>query len=838
MVLTAGTRLGPYEIQTLLGAGGMGEVYLARDTGLNRDVAVKVLPPSFARDAERMARFHREAQVLAALNHPNIAAIYGLGESDETRFLVLEYVPGDTLRGPVRAEEAVSIALQIADALEAAHEKGIVHRDLKPANIKITPQGRVKVLDFGLAKALNEDTTGSADTLTAGATRAGAVLGTAGYMSPEQARGKPLDKRTDIWAFGCVLYELLTGRQAFGRETASDSMVAILDRDADWTALPDATPPHVRRLLRYCLQKDTALRLRDAGDARLELQEPFSTAAPKPTRFGGGLWTLVAALLLGLALGSSLLVWRPPQRGYWRLAASGPKQVLRHAGPVFDAGLSPDGKQFAYVYQSELYLQTIGGGEPRRLTADGLRKSWPRFSSEGNRLIFEIVRAENRQALYVLDLPAGTPRLLVDDAVKGIWSPDGSKLAFIRPGLREAFVADAEGRQPHSVGSVRRWVLSGPSWSPDGGSLCLVDQGKVFLVSADGSSRKQVPGPEKVLAAQFTPDGEYLLVTKATGTRTHQIYQVRPSGGVLIPFVVGPHDVASLTFSRDGKSMLGIAGSGGTNLALFEPAEKEAEGGFQQVTFTGDVDWGLTLSPDEKRIAFLRFRGASNDDIWIVNVDGSDPRQLTTGTYRPGDLAWSPDGRTIASSGSDHQLWTIRLDEGNSRSFPTVAGDKSNPSYSADGKSLIFELTRSGKTDLWLAPAAGGHGSALTEDGVSMEPRAAPSGTLVAFFRQTPAKTHELAILNTLNRQVRVVATAETLAKSGKLDLRPPRWSRDGQFLFISVSSGLLRVRSAGGALERFSFPTGGPFEVLSDRRILTYRSSGTVEPWFYDDVQ
>ena len=268
MTITRGTRLGPYEIVSALGAGGMGEVYRAHDTTLGRDVAIKVLPEAFAHDRDRLSRFEREAKMLAALNHPNIAAIYGLELSSGASYLAMELVSGETLEeriakaGPLPAEEALAIARQIAEALEAAHEKGIIHRDLKPANVKVTPEGKVKVLDFGLAKALAGDSAGGdpsdSPTVTDAATIPGAILGTAAYMSPEQARGKPVDKRTDIWAFGCVLYELLTAKRAFPGENPAEILAAVLTKEPDWMALPAAAPAKIRELLRRCLQKDPA----------------------------------------------------------------------------------------------------------------------------------------------------------------------------------------------------------------------------------------------------------------------------------------------------------------------------------------------------------------------------------------------------------------------------------------------------------------------------------------------------------------------------------------------------------------------------------------------------
>jgi serine/threonine protein kinase len=294
MPISTGTRLGSYELGVQIGAGGMGEVYQAHDTKLERDVAIKILPEAFAHDPERLSRFQREAKMLASLNHPNIATIHGLEQSNGTSYLVMELVSGETLHERIKREgalpidEALKVCIQVAEALEAAHEKGIIHRDLKPANVKVTSEGKVKVLDFGLAKAFAGDVVDSnpsqSPTLSAVATMQGVLLGTAAYMSPEQARGKAVDKRTDIWAFGCVLYELLTGKQAFNGEDITDILAAVVRAEPDWQALPAGTPVQVRALLRRCLQKDKTLRLRDAGDARIEIQEALTApATAKPT---------------------------------------------------------------------------------------------------------------------------------------------------------------------------------------------------------------------------------------------------------------------------------------------------------------------------------------------------------------------------------------------------------------------------------------------------------------------------------------------------------------------------------------------------------------------------
>jgi serine/threonine protein kinase len=370
MALNSGTQLGPYEVIAPLGAGGMGEVYRARDTKLGRNVALKVLPAAFASDADRMARFQREAQVLASLNHPSIATIHGLEETGSTRALVMELVEGPTLaeriaQGPITINEALPIAKQIAEALEYAHERSVIHRDLKPANVKVTSDGAVKVLDFGLAKALATEASGAnlanSPTISIAATQAGVILGTAAYMSPEQAKGKSVDRRTDIWAFGCVFYEMLTGKQAFEGETVSDVLAAVIMKDPDWTAVPASTPASIRQLLRRCLEKDSKRRLRDIGEARIAIEETLSGDAETPAPTVGAIqelrlqppwrrvakWASAAILLLLVGVGGMWLESRhvtPPPRWSGDLLggssiALGPRIFARRSHP----GLSGHG---------------------------------------------------------------------------------------------------------------------------------------------------------------------------------------------------------------------------------------------------------------------------------------------------------------------------------------------------------------------------------------------------------------------------------------------------------------------------------------------------------------
>ena len=401
MPLALGTTLGVYEVLAAIGAGGMGEVYKARDTKLDRDVALKILPDAFVNDPERLARFQREAKVLASLNHPNIAAIYGLEESGESPALVLEYVEGPTLqdriaKGPISLDEALPIARQIAEALEAAHEQGIIHRDLKPANVKVKADGTVKVLDFGLAKALGPDLSdldaanSPTMTMTAAATKMGVIMGTAAYMSPEQAKGRQVDKRADIWAFGVVLFEMLTGRQAFQGEDISSTLAKVIEREPDWTQIPTRTPGAIQKLLRRCLTKDRKRRIPDIGIANIKIDEMLGGAG-EPTDTATtvvaqpGLWqqpVSVAAIVLGAVVVTALAVWlmtrsAPPE--VTRLVITTPSnEPLAINRLDVDVAISPDGRHIVYVSRAadgrNLYVRPVNEFVPTLLAEGSVRQ--------------------------------------------------------------------------------------------------------------------------------------------------------------------------------------------------------------------------------------------------------------------------------------------------------------------------------------------------------------------------------------------------------------------------------------------------------------------------------
>ena len=420
MSLSAGDHLGPYTILGPLGSGGMGEVYRAHDPRLGRDVALKILPQLFAQDADRLARFQREAQVLASLNHSNIGGIHGVEDAPSAspgqapvRALVLELVEGPTLadrivQGPIPLDEALGIARQIADALEAAHEHGIIHRDLKPANIKLRPDGTVKVLDFGLAKPSDATSSMSglsmSPTITSPAmTQMGVILGTAAYMSPEQAKGKPVDKRADVWAFGCVLYEMLTGQRAFGSDEIADVLAFIITKEPYWKALPDATPAAIRKLLRRCLEKDRKKRLADISDARLEMDDapeesgvPGATSTAQLTATSRSIWKramppITVAVVAGLIAGAAVWKFRTPDRPkLLRFSYTLPEGQQFTNVARQQIAISPDAQQLVYVANRQLHLRIMSELEGRPIPGSGSPQgiSGPSFSPDGSSVVF------------------------------------------------------------------------------------------------------------------------------------------------------------------------------------------------------------------------------------------------------------------------------------------------------------------------------------------------------------------------------------------------------------------------------------------------------------------
>lgn len=493
-----GRQMGSYQIVSLLGTGGMGEVYEARDAKLGRNVAIKVLPREFTHDPERLSRFQREARMLAALNHPNIATIYGLEQFDGVHYLVMELVPGQTLaariaKGRLPLDEALMLAGQIAEALEAAHEKGVIHRDLKPANVKATPEGRVKVLDFGLAKAFTGD--GDQDLSHAPTlSEEGRILGTPAYMSPEQARGLPVDKRADIWAFGCVSYEMLTGRTPFAGHTVSDTLAAVLEREPDWSRLPEALPVNIHRLLRRCLEKDSKRRLRDIGEARVEIEEAANATQETSRAISGhntgwhlGKIAIAAALFAftGATIFVVRMIGRRPGTPVSNSASYGIEKVTYDAGTTIDPAMSPDGRLIAYASNRasnanlDLWVQQTGGGSTLRVTNDPTDHSVPDFSPDGSQIVF---RSEgDGGGIYIMPALGGPARLVAPDGRRPRFSPDGTQIAYWSGQWRGLPDVLSSGVSiiPLAGGTPLRIVpafamASDPVWAPDGHSLLIL----------------------------------------------------------------------------------------------------------------------------------------------------------------------------------------------------------------------------------------------------------------------------------------------------------------------------------------------------------------------------
>ena len=739
MAYSVGTRLGPYQILCALGSGGMGEVYRARDTALGRDIAIKVLPAAFTNDPERLARFEREARLLAALNHPHIGAIYGVEHADGARALVLELVEGETLaervmsgRAPVT--EALTIARQIAEALEAAHEKGIIHRDLKPANIKITPAGVVKVLDFGLAKAAADDVVmpdlSQSPTVTIGGTRAGVILGTVAYMSPEQARGKPLDKRTDVWSFGCLLFEMLTGRRPFGGETVSDTMAAILEREPDWQALPSAVPPGARRLLRRCLEKDLTKRLRDIGDARIELDDAIGGRRPRSGAIHalalGGTKRWVAGIGILAAVVATILFAR-----LWRNASrtSDPaplsmrfSQLTSESGVEWFPSLSPDGTWVAYAGEGkgnrDIYLQSVTGKTPINLTPDSPDDDdQPAFSPDGEHIAFRSSREGG--GIFVMGRTGESVRRVTRTGFRPAWSPDGTLLAFTTENV-ELNPQNTQGKSELRVvnvasGESKRLSADDAalaSWSPHGYRIAYTKrlgngrQRDIWTMSSTtGESAPVTSDAATDWSPVWSPDGKLLYFASDRGGsmnlwRMAIDEETGKPQGVPESVTTPASSLAHPTISRDGSRMAYSAVLQSRNIQrLALDSTTGSPMGEPTWLTTGSRAWSNPdPSADGQWVAF--YSSPPEENIHIVRTDGTGLRQLTNEpTIIDRVPRWSPDGDWVAyfsNRSGTYQVWKIRRDGSDLQQLTEADDDVRYPTWAPDGARMA--ITVIGKT--------------------------------------------------------------------------------------------------------------------------------------------
>jgi serine/threonine protein kinase/Tol biopolymer transport system component len=786
-LFTADVNIGPYRVIAPLGAGGMGEVFRARDSKLNRDVALKVLPSAFEFDPDRLARFRREAQVLAALNHPHIAAIYGLEESNGRQALVLELVEGATLAdriadGPLPLAEALRIGRQIADALHAAHDKGIVHRDLKPANIKVTPAGVVKVLDFGLAKTAAVDVrlSGMSQAPTvADGTRLGVILGTAAYMSPEQARGLDVDPRTDIWAFGCVLFEMLTGRKAFAADARSDSIAKILEGEPDWTALPRSTPAKIQQLLRQCLQKDASRRPQSIAQARSVIEQLIARGS-----LSARAWMAIGtAAMVAISMGA--FVWSRVDR---RPLASRTDWVqLTKLDSVTQPALSPDGRMLAFirgintfVSPGQLYVKLLPDGEPVALTHDNLSKMGPVFSPDGSRIAYTV----NDGSWDTWQVPAlrGEPRRWLRNASGLTWIGANDLLfSEIKEGSHMVIVRSGEGRAdardlyvpPNDVGMAHRSYAS-----PDRKSVLVVEMDQTIwspcrLVPIDGSSSRPI-GPPKARCtnAAWSTDGRWMYFSADAGDGFH-VWRQRFPNGPAEQVTSGPTEEEGLAVTPDGNALITSVGLTQRTVWLHDAA------GERQISLEGYAYWPI-LSADARKICFRVTSGVgsgqSPSELWVQELDSGSKQRLF-----PGQLVTSydlsRDDRVVAAvvDGSGRNaLWLAWLD-GREAPRPIPHGEGDNPRFGRDGE-IVFRAFDGKPGFLYRMQENGDERTTVANVRSATIGMVSPDGKWVSAMDSG-------MLLYPTNGQA-PIPIAPSLRNSRM------RWSRDGKYAYLSIQDG------------------------------------------------
>ncbi len=826
-----GKTLGHYQISSQLGKGGMGEVYQAKDQVLGRDVAIKVLPEEFARDADRVARFQREAKLLASLNHPNIASIYGLEESGEINFLVLELVEGETLadtikRGPIPVGEALKLALQIAEALEAAHEKGIIHRDLKPANIKITPEGKAKVLDVGLAKALGgeqETNLSNSPTLSQAATMQGVILGTAAYMSPEQARGKPVDKRADIWAFGVVLYEMLTGKSLFEGQDVTSTLARVLERNPDFSTLPENLHPRIRLLLERCLKKESRDRYSGIGDARVDIQEaladPGGVFAQPMVRMESGkkprsmLPWMVAALGI-VAVGMAAWYLKPAP-------SPGPARVVRFTYEVpesrqFNKGwdgqddyalaVSPDGSQFVYGTTEGLYIRSLDALEARPIAGSDKTATLPIFSPDGRWIAYF---SPNDQKLKKISINGGAPVALCGTGplIPGMrWDSDSTIVyADVASGVMRI---SAAGGTPESLvkGSIANIIKEGlplmPQILPDGKTLLFTNVFNVenlsesqIVIQRIGSNERKVLFKGGV-ALGYVPTGHivYALTKDNIGTlyaMPFDLDKLKITGGP-IPLLEG---FRAYAFFNSGTlvyvpSPQSVAGGSERALVWVDRHGKETPIAASPKDYRNPK-----ISPDGNKMA-VAFNAGGKSDIWIWDFLRENMTRLTLNEPREFPL-WTLDGKRVAFSGGatlNEIYWKSADGTGEEEKLGSAPSLSVIPSsWARDGKTLVagtYDIGGAGvNLDIGLiTPESKGEWKPLLKESyIEAWAEISPDGRWMAYQSDVSGKPEVyVRPFPDVNKGKSTVSTT-----SGTF----PLWSPDGRELFYRNGDAVMAVK-------------------------------------------
>ena len=838
----------------------MGEVYRARDTRLGRDVAIKALPAAFAQDPERLARFEREAKLLASLNHPNVAGIHGVEEAGGTRYLVLEFVDGETLeaalkRGPLPLAEVLDVARQVAAGVEAAHEAGVVHRDLKPGNIMLTASGGVKVLDFGLAKGGVARTASSSDpqlsaspTMTYAATQAGMILGTAAYMSPEQARGRAVDRRTDVWSFGCVLYECLAGRQAFEGETVSDLIARILEREPDWSAIPPATPPRVVELLRRCLTKDTSLRLRDIGEARIALGAPRLDSGPAGTpvraapRFRNWMIsTIVAAVAVAATVAAMLAIRPSPARPLRRFRVSPPGLTHKFFAPL---ALTRDGQSLAYEADGRIWIRRLDRAEAVEVPGSIAGHS-PFWSWDESTLCFTADRK-----LWAFATGGDQPREVCaipesGELVGGAWSADGRiVLAVWRSGLYEVPAGGGTARPSLPIDSSTV-DFHGPTFLPDGRTLllCVHDRGErsaAAIVEGNPPRLRRVYEASDWGVVSYSRTG-HLLGTAETGT-TKEIWAV--------PFSADSKRTTGPAFRVLAGATLANTSSDGLLVAHVDAPSSmgqlvsRSRDGREQTL--GEPQKGLSspsLSPDGGRVAYAAEQDGSSD-IWVQDLVRGTKTRITSSPAQEEHPTWSPDGTRLFYA----------TDEGVGRvSIVSIASDGSGsadtlshgfqPAVSPDGRTLVYTVDVKGNDNLWALPLSAGSTAkpflatpahedapAFSPDGRWLAYVSDESGRNEIYIRRFPEGDGRAQVSVNGGTWARWTRTGDGICytKSDTLMLVPVRF---GPRLMLGVPRPLFATPAPDFDLSA-TIMRGIPFDAYPDgARFIAVRRLGPSEP-------
>jgi Tol biopolymer transport system component len=770
--MTPGTKIGGFEILGPLGEGGMGQVHRARDTRLGRDVAVKILPAAMLADADRSERLAREAKMLAALNHPNIAAIYSIETEGPVHALVLELVEGETLRtrirrGPLTVNDARAIARQIIAALDAAHQCGIVHRDLKPENVMVGARGVVKVLDFGLAKAATQVAAIDAQTVSAGPTSPGSILGTVAYMSPEQARGLPVDRRTDIWAFGCVLYEMLSGRRAFAGSTVSDTIVATLEREPDWSALPRETPPGIRRLLTRTLQKDPHDRLRDIADAIPDLEDTVAPAAPSDGRRAAAWipWSVAAmAVLAAAALG--ILASRP--RSPEPILTSVLTPITRDAGQTTTPAISRDGRFLAYASDRagggtlDIWVQQVTGGNAIRLTDDEADDVAPDFSPDGSQVVFQSDRGGG--GAYVVSALGGSPRLVARGARDPRFSPDGTQLAYWAGAWRGGAANTASG---------------------------------IYVVSLNGGEpRRLASGIRSARTPVWALDGKSLLFLGRSDNR--------------VP-VADSYDWFWVTLEGSSPVKVGLFADERFRVGDTSPSAWTSSG----VLFSNETDlWSVPISQTDGRMT-------------------GSPRRLTVsaGAYRSPAIA--ADGRIVFASTQDVRviervpLSIQAIPPPPVRLYADFVENPGRPSETSDGSVIVYERQAPSGTEIWTKHLRSGAEQMVTrvERSALLSATIAPDGSRIAY---TIPDSTGIGVVGGVGRGFVVETTRGVPRQVCETCLMFGFLSDSRRLLFTSERRIMVHDVAGGTSLEAIVSPDAGVSRphASPDDRWLAFRSA------------